>query len=317
MSAGAETARLDRVLITGGSGFIGRHLASELRRYGAQVLVTTRPRGARTDEAAVAVDLREPAAVTQLLKSVRPSVVFHLAGRRPLAATEDVGETIGVNVVAAVRLLRESARVGVARVVLVGSAEEYGDQAMPVSEEAALAPRTIYGASKAAMTLHALALHRSEGAPVTVARPFSVYGPGAPLSMFVAEAMDRASRGLPFEMTEGTQRRDLIHVDDVVAGLIAAARSPAAAGEVFNLGSGTSHALRDVAQTIWRISGATGELRIGARPKPPGDLKETLARIDKAERVLNWRPRLGLEEGLRATWLAITNGGSGGATWRR
>lgn len=309
--------RLDRVLITGGAGFIGSHLAAELRRHGAQVLVAMRPGTKVNDDAAVAVDLRDGAAVAGLLDSLRPSVVFNLAGRRPLSPTEDPEETIGLNLIAAMRVLRESARVGVGRVVLVGSAEEYGDQAMPVSEEAALAPRTIYGASKAAMTLHALALHRSTSAPVTVVRPFSVYGPLSPLSMFVAEAMDRASRGLPFDMTEGTQRRDLIHVDDVVTGLIAAARIPAAEGEVFNLGSGVSHGLRDVAEAIWKISGASGALRIGARPKPPGDLMETRADVDKARRLLGWTPRITLEEGLRSTWLAITNGGKGGATWRR
>lgn len=309
--------RLDRVLITGGAGFIGSHLAAELRRHGAQVLVAMRPGTKVNDDAAVAMDLRDGEAVADLLDSVRPSVVFNLAGRRPVSATEDPEETIRVNVVGAMRVLRESVRVGVARVVLVGSAEEYGDQAAPVSEDASLAPRTVYGASKAAMTLHALALHRSTGAPVAVVRPFSVYGPGGPLSMFVAEAMDRAARGLPFEMTEGTQRRDLIHVDDVVAGLVAAARVPEAEGEVFNLGSGMSHALRDVAQTLWRISGASGALRIGARPNPPGDLTETRADVDKARRLLGWAPRIPLEEGLRSTWLAITNGGKGGAAWRR
>lgn len=309
--------RLDRVLITGGAGFIGRHLAAELRRHGAQVLITARPQASPSDSSALAIDVRDAAAVARLLDSVRPSAVFNLVGRRPQSSTEDPEETIELNVIAAMRVVRESARVGVARVVLVGSAEEYGDQSMPVSEDAPLDPRTIYGAAKAAMTLHALALHRSTGAPVTVVRPFSVYGPGAPTQMFVAEAMDRASRGLPFEMTEGTQRRDLIHVDDVVSGLIAAVRSPQAVGEVFNLGSGVSHALRDVAHAIWRISEAGGDLRIGVRAPPPGDLKETRARIDKAERVLGWRPRLELEDGLRATWLAMTNGGSGGAAWRR
>ena len=105
-------------------------------------------------------------------------------------------------------------------------------------------------------------------------------------------------------MTDGVQRRDLIHVADVVEGLLAAAAATDAEGKVFNLGSGTSHSMRDVAMALWRISGTPSELQIGARPKTPGDLKETLANIDRAWRILGWQPRVSLEEGLRSTWLA-------------
>ena len=175
---------------------------------------------------------------------------------------------------------------------------------MPVDEAAPLRPGSFYGASKAAMTTHAMALHGLNGAPVVVVRPFSVYGPGAPKPMFLAEAVECAARGVVFQMTDGAQRRDFIYVTDVVRGLLAAATASGAVGGVFNLGSGVSHSMRDVAQALWRVSGTTAELQIGTRPKPIGDLKETRANIDRARNILGWEPRVGLDEGLRLTWLA-------------
>jgi UDP-glucose 4-epimerase len=293
-----------RVLIIGGSGFIGRHLAATITPLCGHVV--TAPRGTPSvGTGALEVDVTRVEEMRALVRDSRPTIVFNLAGRRPAAAEEDPRKTIDLNLLAAIELLRECTLREVSRVVLVGSAEEYGDQATPVSEDAPLRPRSIYGASKAAMTLHALALHASMKAPVVVVRPFSVYGAGAPLHMFVAEAADCAARGVPFRMTEGQQRRDLIHVDDVVEGLIAAATVPEAEGKIFNLGSGESHSMRDVAEMLWRISGTPAELQIGARPSHPGDLAETRANIERAKAVLNWQPRISLEDGLRSTWAAV------------
>lgn len=296
---------LGRVVVTGGTGFIGKHLVKTILGRCSELVVIGRKRATISGVPSLSVDLQGSDGLAAVLLDFRPTTIFNLAGRRPANTAIDPRETIALNLLVAIELARQGTYLGVDRVVLVGSAEEYGDQAMPVSEDAPLRPRSIYGASKAAMTLHALALHETMNAPVVVVRPFSVYGPGAPLSMFVAEAADCAGRGVPFRMTEGLQRRDLIHVDDVVAGLIAAATVPEAEGKVFNLGSGESHAMRDVAEMLWRISGTPAELQVGARPSPPGDLAETRANIDRAKAVLNWQPRIRLEEGLRSTWAAV------------
>jgi len=249
-------------------------------------------------------DLAQPGEIARLLDEVRPTTVFNLAGRRRAAEDADTRTTLEINLLAAVNLARQATDRGASRIVLLGSAEEYGDQPMPVDEAVPLKPASLYGASKAAMTLHALALRGLTGAPVVVVRPFSVYGPGAPRHMFLAEALDCAARGVPFQMTDGAQRRDFIYVADVVRGLLAAGSAPGAVGGVFNLGSGVSHSMRDVAEALWRVSGTSAELQIGARPKTIGDLKETCANIDRARTILGWEPRVGLDEGLRLTWLA-------------
>src|SRR5262249_20732714 len=158
-----------------------------------------------------------------------------------------------------------------------------------------------YGASMAASAQFARALHASQGCPVVVLRLFSVYGPEQPAEMFVAQAIACAVRGEPFEMTEGRQRRDLVYVNDVVTALLAAAQAPGVEGKVIHVGSGQAHALRDVAQLIWRLSESEAPLRIGARPAPAEELHDTWADITLARRLLNWYPEVDLEAGLGAT----------------
>lgn len=247
------------------------------------------------------MDLTNPEDVKRTLESTRPRVVVNLAGMRA-RASEDPRAVFVLNAEAAIGLVVASQAAGVERIVLVGSAEEYGKQPMPVSETAALNPLSAYGESKARMSCSALDLFAKMKAPVTIVRPFSVYGPGASTAMFVGEAVDCVVRGVPFSMTDGGQKRDFIHVSDVADGIVAAATAPGVEGEVFNLGSGESRSMRSVAETLWTISGTAAALRIGAKARGATDLEETRANIDKANRLLGWSPRIGFEEGLLSTW---------------
>src|SRR5262249_58147072 len=139
----------------------------------------------------------------------------------------------------------ESRKNGVRRIVIAGSAEEYGSQAGPLNERLSLKPSTGYGISKALATKHALALNAREGCPVVVVRPFSVYGPGQPREMFVAQAVEAAVRGVPFKMSIGEQKRDLVFVADVARGLIRAAMTPRIEGKVINRATGLPYRLRE------------------------------------------------------------------------
>jgi nucleoside-diphosphate-sugar epimerase len=119
--------------------------------------------------------------------------------------------------------------------------------------------------------------------------------------MFVAEAVDSAVHNVEFRMSRGEQKRDLIFVEDVVEGLIAAALAERIEGKVVNLGTGQCHPLREVAQLIWKVTGATAPLLVGARNAPEEELYDTCADISVARRLLDWNPRVDLEAGLRRT----------------
>jgi nucleoside-diphosphate-sugar epimerase len=150
-------------------------------------------------------------------------------------------------------------------------------------------------------TNQAIAMHARDGCAVVVVRPFSVYGPGQPRDMFIAQAIDSALRNVEFKMTRGEQKRDLIFVDDVVSGLIAAASALGIDGCVINLGSGECHRLREVAELVWKLTGTNAPLLIGARTAREADLYDTWADITLARRLLEWEPRVDLEDGLRRT----------------
>ena len=305
------------MLITGGTGFIGRHLISRLVSRGGRPTVAIRR---ETDERSLGplrndvrlqtADLHCRDSLARLFGETAPEIVIHLAGVR----SADAALCNEVNVLATERVLRACVTAGVRRVVILGSAEEYGHQSGPLHEDLPPRPETPYGASKAAATQLAQSMAASEGCPVVILRPFTVYGPGQPETMFLSQAIRCALAHEPFRMTAGLQRRDFVLVDEVARALEAAATAEGVAGEVINVGSGKAHRLRDVAELVWRLSGTDAPLEIGARPAPETELRDTWADIRKAKRLLDWEPRMDLEAGLRHT-LATATGEGSASSW--
>lgn len=294
------------MLITGGGGFLGSHLTRALLQRGERPLLVSRradlgllPTDLRDGVRGEAADLCDAGQVESLFQRERPTTVFHLAGARGRDAAAAV-RCAEVNITATLRVLEAAGRHGATRIVMTGSAEEYGAQSGVLSESLPTRPASVYGITKAAGTALALAL-AEQGCPVTVLRPFTVYGPGQPDEMFLAAALKAAVEGRAFQMTEGRQRRDLVYVTDVVEALLAAAETDAAVGRVVNIGSGEGRPLCEVARLVWRLSGALGPLEIGARPAAAHELFDTCADITLARELLGWRPKVGLEEGLRRT----------------
>ena len=304
----SDPAVLEPIAITGATGFIGKHLVRALVSAGSRPALLTHCGtaedrfAARSELTKHEVDLANRASIREALNERKPATVFHLAGTRGRGDARGAAAACDeLNLNATVWLLEAAMGAGVRRVVIVGTAEEYGDQPGPLNESLSTRAASPYGISKARATNRALELHEREGCPVVVVRPFSVYGPGQPHHMFVAEAVDSAVRNVEFKMSRGEQKRDLIFVEDVVRGLIAAASAPDVEGRVINLGSGQCHRLREVAELIWTLTGATASLLIGARDAAEAELYDTWADIRNARRLLGWQPRVELEDGLRRT----------------
>jgi nucleoside-diphosphate-sugar epimerase len=304
-----DLSSLEQVAVTGATGFIGNQLVRALVRAGCRPILLARSRKgqeplADLDEQVrwTQIDLTENGSIRDVLQRESPNTLFHLAGTRGLGDARGASTAcVELNFHATARLLEEAMRAGVRRIVMAGSAEEYGNQPGPLYEGLPLRAASPYGISKASATSHALALHEREGCPVVIVRPFSVYGPGQPCHMFVAEAVDSAVRDVAFKMSRGEQKRDLIFVEDVVRGLIDAACAEGVEGCVINLGTSQSHRLRDVAERIWEMTGSQAPLLIGARNAPAVELYDTWADITLARRLLKWEPRVNLESGLKRT----------------
>ncbi len=286
------------VLVTGASGFIGRALVRHLAAHGARTVALSRT--ARKDEPGIAWrvwDGRDSAALEALCKEYAPEVLYHLAsvvhGRREL---EHVLPTLEGNLLSAVAVLTAAAKTGNCRVVLAGSLEE------PSGSDAAPVPTSPYAASKWAASGYGRMFHALYGVDVAIARIFMVYGPEQPdTNKLVPYACLAAGRGEAPALMSGGRLVDWIYVDDVAEGLLALGASNVADGRHVDLGTGVHVKTGEVAEKICAIAGTGVRPELGVLPDRPME-QVRLADVATAAALTGWRPRVGIDEGLRRTY---------------
>jgi UDP-glucose 4-epimerase len=306
-----------RCLVTGGLGFIGSNLTLALVEAGARVTVvdSLEPRhgGDRRniEDAPVDVvigDIGEPDAVRDPLAGAE--YVFNLAGQvSHLDSMTDPLHDLEINARSQLAFLEELRRISPkARLVYSSTRQVYGrPQVLPVDETHPLDPVDVNGVSKlAADRLHRL-YHRVHGVPATVLRLSNVYGPRQRLDGdhqgFLPAFLRRAIEGEPITVFgDGSQQRDCIYVDDALRALLAAAWSPSAPGEVFNIGHHEHLSLLEIAEIVVAAAGS-GEVLSAPWPEERQRIAIDSYWTDygKAARVLGWEPTISLAEGLAET----------------
>ena len=294
-------------LVTGGAGFLGTHLANALAAQGGFVRVLDDMSSGDPAQLAPGIhftrgDVRDVPRLWSLLHGV--DVVYHLAARVSVPASVLYPKEYNdVNVGGTVALLEACRDVGVRRVVLASSATVYGNQArQPVAENTPIQPRVPYAVSKLAAENYLFTMGALSGYETVALRIFNAYGPGqhlppvhAPVIPQIANQM--INDGSIVIFGDGTQTRDFVFVDDVVAALVAAATASRVDRAILNIGSGIetsmNELLRQLSQILNRqpnvlynreVSGGTGRL---------------VADIRQAEELLDYRPQVRLREGLR------------------
>ncbi len=295
-----------RLVVTAGAGFIGARIVRRATEGGARVTVLSRTpsnRGRIADLAEVEVvdcDVLDDAAVRAAMTLARPDVVIHAAGlpdwrREPTLAPS----MVRLHALGTTHVLEAARLAGAARVVVVGSAGEYGDAEGPLSEERRAQPVDPYSVSKLAATEIALAYDRAFGLPCTVVRPFVVYGPGEPENRLLSTVFRRSlAGGGPTDFTRGEQVRDFVFVDDVAEGALRAAEASKAAGRVLNLGTGVGTRVRDAVALAIEVAGCRVEPVFGALPYRPGEPASLLADTTLCSSTLGWSPSTPLARGL-------------------
>ena len=299
-----------KVVVTGGAGFIGSHLARELVRQGARVTVLDNLSTGRLEslrEAREKVELVQASTLEplRLARAFRDAdAVFHLAAVLGVKRTwEEPVRVIHENLVGTENVLRAASDAGVPRVVLASSSEVYGDGAPPYAEETPAAPRTGYAAAKLCEEKMAEAFTVETGVKTSCLRYFNVYGPGQASSAYgfvTAIFCDRVQKGLPPRIFgDGLQTRDFTYVDDVVEGTLLAAQK-GARHEILNLGTGIETTILELAGAGVVASGRH-DLRPVHEPPRADEVRRRGADVQKARRVLGWTPSTKLHDGLRAT----------------
>lgn len=311
-----------RALITGFGGFVGPHLAAELRAEGGCELwgtVYQEDEGSRARAAAFgcrlrAVDLRRPEDCLSLLREVRPDWIFHLAAQSSVAQSwQEPWPTLEANVRMQLSLLEAlrdlgtaaSDRAGGPRLVIASSNEVYGLAPTPTDEGAPLAPRNPYAVSKLAQELLADQCARAWGLDLVRVRPFSHIGPGQD-ARFVAASFARQVAEVEAGLREPvvrvgdlSARRDFSDVRDIVRGYRLAAEH-GRAGRVYNLGRGEAVAVADLLQHVAARSHRPLAIEVDPERLRPADLPLTLCDASLAAAELGWRPRFTLTETLDA-----------------
>jgi len=225
-----------------------------------------------------------------------------LAGVRP--SSERPSQYMRVNVEGTANLLESACRAGITHFVFASSSSVYGlSKDIPFSEDQELHPASVYGASKRAAEILCQAFYSLYGLPVTALRFFTVYGPRQRPEMAIHKFARLMLRGESIPVYgDGSAARDYTYVDDIVDGLVRAIGRP---GEyqVFNLGNTHPTRLDELIEQLGTALGVTPELE--HHPDQPGDVPITWAAVSEAERVLGYRPRVDLAEGLErfVKWL--------------
>jgi nucleoside-diphosphate-sugar epimerase len=264
-----------RVLVTGGAGFIGSHLVDYLLNHGAREVVIVDDLS-RSREHWLKVR-EENSRVRCIRSSILADmdavlsgidVVFHLAAiATVMHAVRNPILTFDVNTMATARLAAAAQRAGVRRFVFSSSREVYGDPAvLPVTEDAPLKPKNVYGASKAAAEMY-LSTVSPEALEVVILRLSNVFGPGD-TGRVIPLFFNNALSGKPLVLYGGEQVLDLIWIKDVIESLIKAGFSARPVPEAVNIGSGKATALHTVAQRISQLVGTTMPIEI-APPRGP------------------------------------------------
>ena len=303
-----------RHLITGAAGFIGSHLCERLLQRGDRVLGIDNfdpfyPRAQKEQNLATArslpqfqfaeLDLRNPAALRDLLQSYEPDTIIHLAakaGVRPSIANPR--DYFDVNLGGTLNLLSACANQNITHIVFASSSSVYGNAARSPFRENDVTDRaeSPYGASKKAGEVLCFTYHQLLKIPITCLRFFTVYGPRQRPDLAIHKFTRLIDRGEPIPFFgDGTTSRDYTFVSDTVDGIVAALDRPNAC-QIFNLGRNDPVTLASMVQSIEKALGKRA--RLDMLPEQIGDVRTTCADVSAANQALGYAPKIDFPDGI-------------------
>lgn len=300
------------VLMTGGLGFVGSRVAQALVAEGASVTILDNGfNGTPASIAGLPIHLVEGSVTDADLVAdlVRPAdLVFHMAARSIIASTSDPHEDFAANLTGTLNVLLalKDQPKSACPMVYTSSASVYGNpRHLPAREDDRYSPLSPYAASKLAGEHFCEAFREVYGVRVATLRYSNIYGPGQtarnPYCGVIGKFIERALAGLPLQIHgDGEQTRDFTFVDDAVEATLLAALTPAAIGDVFNVGTGTECSLNRLAELILQATGSSSTMEHVAR-RDIDNVRRRSVDFEKARQRLRWRPVVSLPDGLRRT----------------
>jgi NAD dependent epimerase/dehydratase len=304
----------EKVLVTGGGGFIGSHLVERLVALGVSTRALVRytsgsswgwldhsPR--RTDIEVIAGDICDPEIMRQAMRGV--GVVFHLAALISIPYSYHAPRSyVRSNVEGTTNVLQAAVEGDVERFVHVSTSEVYGTaQYVPIPESHPLQAQSPYAATKIGADHLASSFHLSFGLPVVIVRPFNTYGPRQSARAVIPSIITQALVDERVCVGNLQATRDFNYVSDTVEAMILAAKSDTVVGKTINIGNGRSISIQQLAELIFGILGSSARIVVqDERLRPEGSEVERLcADRTLAKELLGWEPAMKLRNGLEET----------------
>jgi dTDP-glucose 4,6-dehydratase len=298
-----------RILVTGGAGFIGSEVVSQLVKKNAKVTVLDNFSSGKKEYLPknnknlriIKGDITDEKIVTRSVKDQES--VIHLAA---LPFIPDSfyypADFFNVNTTGSVNLLWKSIQSSsVDRFIHISTSEVYGSaQFVPMDENHPTAPHSTYAVSKLAGDRVAFTLHKENGFPVVIIRPFNSYGPKYTQPYIIPEIMNQLLNGTKELMLGNIDAtRDFTFVSDTADAIIRSLDSTKAIGEIINVGSGNEISIRDLALKIGKISKTKVKIRYDESRERPYDVNRLVCNNKKAKTILSWTPKITMDQGLK------------------
>jgi UDP-glucose 4-epimerase len=296
-----------RVLITGGSGFVGANLTRRLLRDDYEIHLMLRPghQPWRLNEIANQiqrhpVDLENRDAVRRCVREVRPERVFHLAAYGAYASQTGMEQMIATNVLGTVALLDACAEVGVEAFVQTGSSSEYGYKDHAASEDEVIHPNSHYAITKAAATYYCQLAAQQQGVNAVTVRLYSIYGPYEEPTRLIPTLVIYGLRGALPPLVSPHVARDYVYIDDAVEAMLLAA-AVNRGGAIYNVCTGVQSSLETVVDTAQLLMNIPVEPSWASMPERSWDTNVWRGSPELTAREVGWRAQTDFSRGLQAT----------------
>jgi len=298
------TQQKTRLLVVGGTGFVGRHIVNhalglswDVTSFSLRPDAEANPTGVRY----VSVDIANGIALKEALGNASFEYVVNCGGYIDHKLFFGGGKGVfDAHFLGVMNLVEALDRDVLQAFINIGSSDEYGSTSAPQTETQREEPISPYSLGKVAATHFLQMLYRTENFPATTLRLFLTYGSGQGNHRFLPQIIRGCLEGRPFPTSKGEQLRDFCFVQDVVDAVFAAFPNPASKGEVINIASGLPVSIRQVIETLKQQIGR-GDPQFGEVPYRSGENMKLYANISKAKALLSWEPKVTLEQGLNKT----------------
>ena len=313
--------KMEKILLTGASGFIGQELEKKLVERNSEIheihdierYVTGRYdhyKDMKAEEKRVSkhyVDLKNYHIIKNLVHEISPDYIIHLAAISPVAYSYDnYLEVTEVNYLSSINLAEAARKLeNFKQFIFAGTSEEYGlailDKNKKLTENSELKPNSPYAVAKIATDMYLQYMGLAYNFPYTVIRPFNTYGRTDNNHFFIERTITQMLEGKAVKLGDSEAIRDWLYVDDHVEGYIRALGNKRAVGQTIQLSTGKGYTTKETAEIIAEMTGYTGDIEWNATQKRPLDAKVLIGDNSKAKELLGWEPKYTLEQGLEKT----------------